>query len=119
MPDSYGRPLCSSPRLRWDTSHAAPMVTNTNETPAKAKPMMYQIPVNRTPFERRAERGDIGPGNPWNVRGRHAWSAPKPASFYQRGPSRRGRRHPTGSVEEAGDPGGPRRRTTRAGLAGH
>src|SRR6476661_8349536 len=89
MPDSYGRPLCSSPRFRWDTSHAAPIVTNTNETPAKAKPMMYQIPINRTPFERRAERGDIGPGNPRNVRGRHASSALKPASFYQRGPSRR------------------------------
>ena len=35
-------------------SQAAPMVRKTNDTPAKAKPTMYQMPVNRTPFERRA-----------------------------------------------------------------
>src|SRR5438045_6578334 len=54
MPDSYGRPLCSSPRLRCEMSHAMPIVTNTNEMPAKANPTTYQMPVNRTPFERRA-----------------------------------------------------------------
>src|SRR4051794_33916151 len=35
-------------------SHAMPIVTNTNEMPAKANPTTYQMPVNRTPFERRA-----------------------------------------------------------------
>src|SRR3954451_10602344 len=35
-------------------SHAMPIVTNTNEMPAKANPTTYQLPVNRTPFERRA-----------------------------------------------------------------
>ncbi len=35
-----------SPRLRWEISQAAPIVRNTNDTPAKANPMMYQIPVN-------------------------------------------------------------------------
>jgi len=34
-------------------SQAAPKVRKTNDTPAKAKPTMYQMPVNRTPFERR------------------------------------------------------------------
>src|SRR6478752_2275055 len=55
MPESYGRPLCSSPRFRCETSHAAPIVRNTNDTPAKANPTTYQMPVNRTPFERRAK----------------------------------------------------------------
>ena len=50
MPDSYGRPLCTSPRLRWEISHAAPIVRKTNDTPAKANPTTYQMPVNRTPF---------------------------------------------------------------------
>src|SRR5438128_1649300 len=45
MPDSYGRPLWTSPRFRWDTSHAAPKVRNVNDPAAKANPMMYQIPV--------------------------------------------------------------------------
>src|SRR6478672_11520778 len=35
-------------------SHAMPIVTKTNEMPAKANPTTYQMPVNRTPFERRA-----------------------------------------------------------------
>src|SRR5215212_11021554 len=46
MPDSYGRPLWMSPRLRWEMSHAAPIVRNTNETPANKNPTTYQIPVN-------------------------------------------------------------------------
>src|SRR6185436_3757748 len=50
MPDSYGRPLCSSPRLRWEINQAAPIVRKTNETPAKANPTTYQIWVTRTPF---------------------------------------------------------------------
>src|SRR3954467_2591018 len=50
MPDSYGKPLCSSPRLRWEISHAAPIVMNTNETPAKANPTTYQMLVNPTPL---------------------------------------------------------------------
>src|SRR5215213_3805331 len=45
MPDSYGRPLWMSPRLRCDTSHAAPNVRNVNDPAAKANPMTYQIPV--------------------------------------------------------------------------
>src|SRR4249920_2095108 len=36
-------------------SHAAPILRNTNDTPAKANPTTYQMPVNRTPFERRAK----------------------------------------------------------------
>src|SRR5215212_5901720 len=48
MPDSYGRPLWRSPRVRWDRSHAAPNVRNVNEAAANAKPMMYQIPVKRS-----------------------------------------------------------------------
>src|SRR6185436_16456313 len=35
---------------RWETIHAAPIVRNTNETPAKAKPTTYQSCSNRTPF---------------------------------------------------------------------
>src|SRR5215210_7995454 len=45
MPDSYGRPLWMSPRLRWDSSHAAPNGRNVNDPAAKANPMTYQIPV--------------------------------------------------------------------------
>src|SRR5437773_8875805 len=45
MPDSYGRPLCTSPRFRCEMSHAAPKVRNANDPAAKANPMMYQIPV--------------------------------------------------------------------------
>src|SRR3954454_2506979 len=56
MPDSYGRPLCSSPRLRWEISHAIPIVRKTNETPAKANPTTYQMPVKLLPSERRAWR---------------------------------------------------------------
>src|SRR4051812_24724375 len=56
MPDSYGRPLCSSPRLRWEISHAIPIVRKTNETPAKANPTTYQMPVKLLPSERRVWR---------------------------------------------------------------
>src|SRR5688572_27421649 len=45
MPLSYGRPLWWSPRFRCDSSHEAPIVRNTNETPANAKPSTYQTPV--------------------------------------------------------------------------
>src|SRR4051812_10028319 len=34
-----------SPRLRCETSHAAPKVRNVNDPAAKANPMTYQIPV--------------------------------------------------------------------------
>src|SRR5688572_26874606 len=52
MPDSYGRPLCTSPRLRCETSQAAPNVRNANEPAAKANPMTYQIPVKAILAER-------------------------------------------------------------------
>ncbi len=77
MPDSYGRPLCSSPRLRCEISHAMPIVRKTNETPAKANPTTYQMPVNPTPFRatrpgwRRWSRGPVEraavPGIGWAV----------------------------------------------------
>src|SRR5436190_22063146 len=56
MPDSYGRPLWTSPRLRCDRSHAAPIVTKTNPTDTTANPTTYQIAGNRSslPF--------LGPG---------------------------------------------------------
>src|SRR5664280_333663 len=38
-------PLWRSPRFRCDTNQAVPIVRNTNETPAKAKPTTYQTPV--------------------------------------------------------------------------
>src|SRR5450759_2278366 len=38
-------PLWRSPRFRCDTNQARPIVRNTNETPAKAKPTTYQTPV--------------------------------------------------------------------------
>src|SRR2546423_2700794 len=47
MPDSYGRPLWMSPRLRCEISHAAAIVRNTNETPATANPTTYSRPVKR------------------------------------------------------------------------
>src|SRR6185503_6941428 len=36
-----------SPRLRWEISHAAPIVRNTNDTPANRNPTTYQMPVTR------------------------------------------------------------------------
>src|SRR4029079_4271512 len=79
MPDSYGRPLCSSPRLRWEISHAARIVRKTNETPAKATPTTYQMPVKPTPFRATRlaaplARGSVSertavPGIEWAVSG--------------------------------------------------
>src|SRR5688572_18073070 len=59
MPLSYGRPLCASPRFRCVSSHAAPIVRKTNDRPAKAKPTMYQIPVNRRSLRAVAGRTDV------------------------------------------------------------
>ena len=41
-------PLWPSPRLRWESSQAAPIVRKTNEMPAKANPTTYQIPVTKS-----------------------------------------------------------------------
>src|SRR6187431_767271 len=57
MPDSYGRPLWTSPLLRCEISHAAPNVRNVNEAAAKANPMTYQIPVKAILLRAVAESG--------------------------------------------------------------
>ena len=54
------------------SSHAAPIVRNTNETPAKANPTMYQMPVNGSSLRRvrRAARSSsLGFGGRSSTRG--------------------------------------------------
>src|SRR4029079_5624856 len=70
--------------------HAAPIVRNTNETPAKANPTTYQMPVNRTPFERRARGWRRLPEDPSGAQKPPEWAGLPYGSFYQR--ERSGRR---------------------------
>src|SRR6187397_674254 len=102
MPDSYGRPLCSSPRFRCETSHAAPIVRNTNDTPAKANPTTYQMPVNRTPFERRATgRRRLSEDPPLSAQ-TYPERASGPMGILAVGTGRAGTEPPSGGVSGSG-----------------
>src|SRR3990170_2927177 len=60
MPDSYGMPLCRSPRVRWVSNQAAMIVMSTKVEPAKANPSTYHKPVVNYCLVRRR-----GPRNVW------------------------------------------------------
>src|SRR5690348_16195847 len=88
MPDSYGRPLWTSPRFRWDSSHAAPNVRNVNDPAAKANPMMYQIPVK--PSSLRAGHPGWTPGTRSvvglrGIRDQPSGDGRRPRPFYRSG----------------------------------
>src|SRR5215213_10764461 len=106
MPDSYGRPLWTSPRLRWDSSHAAPKVRKVNDPAANANPMTYQIPVKAilALLGRRLLRFR-------GIRDRPAGNGRRPSQFYRGRPLERAAALWPGTPA-AGMPGGPVSMTT-------
>src|SRR3954468_3038865 len=64
-------------------SQAMPIVTNTNEMPAKANPTTYQMPVNRTPFERRAGSAPLTEDSLRRAQPQATGRASLQAQFYQ------------------------------------
>src|SRR3972149_7430850 len=60
MPDSYGMPLCRSPRVRWLSNQAAMIVRTRKLEPAKANPSTYPKPVVNYCLVRRRGPRNVG-----------------------------------------------------------
>src|SRR3990170_798785 len=98
-------------------SHAAPKVTKVNDPAAKAKPTMYQIPVNRSSLraapatgDARNERPLLGRDDPWEAVATDRLARPSPAGILAAAASAGG--FPRGAAP------GPRRGSAGGGRGG-